>query len=122
VASKLVDANNHVVIVEMLDEIARGMEMIERTMTLKKLKMKEVPVYTGYKVTKVDGDKVYISGENEIIIDGIDHIVVATGMKSYNPLEDVLKENIKTAVIGDAKKVGKAQDAIRDAYITAKEL
>ncbi len=122
IASKLLDKGNKVIIVEMLDEIARGMEMIERTMTLKKLKVKEATVYTGYKVTKVVDDKVTITGEIAITLEGIDHIVVATGMKSYNPLEDVLKDKMFVAVIGDAKKVGKAQDAIRDAYETAKEL
>ena len=122
IASKLIDKGNKVIIVEMLEEIARGMEMIERAMTLKKLRMKEVPVYTGYKVVKVEDDKVFLSGEKEIVIDGIDHIVVATGMKSYNPLEDALKGKISLTTIGDAKKVGKAQDAIRDAYITAKAL
>ncbi len=122
IASKLIDRGNKVIIVEMLDEIARGMEMIERTMTLKKLKMKEVPVYTGYKVTKVDGDKVFISGEKDIVIGGVDHIVIAAGMKSYNPMEESLKDKIPVTVIGDAKKVGKAQDAIHDAYMTAKSL
>jgi pyruvate/2-oxoglutarate dehydrogenase complex dihydrolipoamide dehydrogenase (E3) component len=120
IASKLLDKGNKVIIVEMLDEIARGMEMIERTMTLKKFKMKEVPVYTSYKVVKVDGSKVFISGEKEIIINDVDHIVAAVGMESYNPLQDLLKGKIKkVAVVGDAKKVGKAQEAIRDGYLTA---
>jgi 2,4-dienoyl-CoA reductase-like NADH-dependent reductase (Old Yellow Enzyme family)/thioredoxin reductase len=123
IASKLIDKGNKVIIVEMLDEIARGMEMIERAMTLKKLKMKEVPIYTSYKVTKVDEDKVFISGEEEVIIDGVDHIVVAAGMKSFNPLEVALREKMdNVTVIGDAKKVGKAQEAIRDAYSAARNL
>jgi len=43
-------------------------------------------------------------------------------MKSYNPLENELKNNISVHVIADAKKTGNAQDAIKDAYETAKEL
>ena len=122
IASKLIDKGNKVIIVEMLDEIARGMEMIERAMTLKKFKMKEVPVYTGYRVKRVNGDKVFLSGDKEITIDNIDHIVVATGMKSYNPLEELLKNKLSVVTIGDARLVGKAQDAIRDGYVTAKDL
>lgn len=35
IASKLVDHDNEVIIIEMLGEIARGMEMIEKALTLK---------------------------------------------------------------------------------------
>jgi len=39
-------------------------------------------------------------------------------MKSYNPLEKILKNKIPFYVVGDAKKIGDAQEAIRDAYET----
>jgi NADPH-dependent 2,4-dienoyl-CoA reductase/sulfur reductase-like enzyme len=122
VASKLVNNNNQVVIVEMLEEIARGMEMIEKAMTLKELKAKETEIITQHTVTGVDGSKVKITGEvGDRILEGIDHIVVATGMKSYHPFE---KEEGMPPLhfIGDARKVGKAQDAIREAYALALEL
>jgi len=122
IASKLVDKKNNVIIVEMLDEVARGMEMIEKTITLKKLNMKNVPVYINTKVEAVDGDKVYLSGEQQVTLEGVDKVVVATGMRSYHPLAKELKDKIPVYLIGDAKKVGKAQDAIRDAFITAIEL
>ena len=122
IASKLVDKKNNVIIVEMLDEIARGMEMIEKTITLKKLNMKDVPVYINTKVKAVDGDKVYLSGKRQVTLENVDKVVVATGMKSYHPLADELKDKIPVYLIGDAKKVGKAQDAIRDAYVTAIKL
>jgi hypothetical protein len=48
----------------------------------------------------------------------IDIIVVSTGMKSFNSLENKLKSDIPVHVIGDAKKTGNAQDAIKDAYET----
>jgi len=41
-------------------------------------------------------------------------------MESYNPLETELKQNIPVHTVGDAKKVGNAQDAIKDAYEIAK--
>ena len=122
IASKLVDKNNDVIVVEMLNEIARGMEMIEKNMTLKKLHIKNVPIYLNTKVAEVDGDKVYLIGERQVLLEHVDHIVVATGMKSYHPLADALKDKIKVHVIGDAKKVGKAQEAIRDGYLLALEI
>ena len=117
-----IEKDNDVIIVEMLEEIARGMEMIEKSLTLKKLKMKNVPIYTGYQVTKVNGYKVFLSGEKEMVLQGVDKIVVATGMKSFAPLYDQLKSKLPVFLIGDAKEVGKAQDAIRDAFVTAKDL
>ncbi len=122
IASKLVDAGNEVIVVELLDEVARGMEMIEKTLTLKKLKNKNVPVYAGTRVSKIDGDKVILSGEHDLTLENVDHIVVATGMESYRPLENELKDRIPVYIIGDARKVGKAQEAIADAFITAEQL
>lgn len=37
IASKLVDAHNRLIIVEMLDDIGRGMEIMEKSLTVKKL-------------------------------------------------------------------------------------
>jgi 2,4-dienoyl-CoA reductase (NADPH2) len=96
--------------------------MIEKSLTLKKLKMKNVPIYTGYQVTRVDGNSVSLSGEKNMVLEGVDKIVVATGMKSYAPLYDQLTDKLPVFLIGDAKKVGKAQDAIRDAYVVTKDL
>jgi 2,4-dienoyl-CoA reductase-like NADH-dependent reductase (Old Yellow Enzyme family)/thioredoxin reductase len=115
VASKLIDGNNRVVIIEMLGEIARGMEIIEKAMTVKKLKTKNTIIFVNHKVVKVDGDQVFIEGEEGIkTIDGIDKIVVATGMKSYIPFKYIGSSPV--FYVGDAKKVGKAQEAIHDAY------
>jgi len=121
VASKLVDANNKVYIVELLDEIANGMEMIEKALTVKKLKSKDAIIYTNHKVVEVNGKKVIIetNGKQKEIND-IDKIVVSVGMKSYLPFESV--EDIKVHIIGDAKKPSKAQNAIRDAYELALQL
>ena len=120
VASKLGDKDNKVVIVEMLDEMARGMEMIEKAMTLKKLKEKNTVMMTNTKVVAVEDNKVFVeTPEGEKVIDGIDKIVVATGMKSYVPFKP---EGVPVYVIGDAKKVGKAQEAIREAFELALEL
>ena len=115
VASKLVDGDNHVIIVEMMDEIGRGMEMIEKTLTLKKLRSKNAEIFINHKVVEVNGENITIvEKDKQKTIDGIDKIVIATGMQSYIPFEYTGK--IPVHFIGDAMKVGKAQEAIRDAY------
>jgi 2,4-dienoyl-CoA reductase-like NADH-dependent reductase (Old Yellow Enzyme family)/thioredoxin reductase len=121
VASKLLEGNNQVVIVEMLDEIARGMEMIEKAMTVKKLKSKNTEIFVNHKVVEVHNDLVFIEGENGMkTIEAVDKIVVATGMKSYVPFDKT--GTCPVYFVGDAKKVGKAQDAIHDAYELAVNL
>ncbi len=122
VASKLVDKDNQVVIVEMLEEIARGMEMIEKAMTIKKLQAKGAQIITKHTVTEVNGSQIKIKGEDgEKTIEAVDKIVVATGMRSYHPIE---KDDHMPPFyfIGDAAKVGKAQEAIREAYELAMKL
>jgi 2,4-dienoyl-CoA reductase-like NADH-dependent reductase (Old Yellow Enzyme family)/thioredoxin reductase len=121
VSSKLVEGNNTVVIVEMLDEIARGMEMIEKALTVKKLKAKGVKMLVNHKLTHVDGSQITVEGPDGIqLIDEVDNIVMTTGMKSYIPFD--LEGKIPVYIIGDANKVQKAQDAIYDAYKLALSL
>lgn len=122
VASKLVEKNNRVVIVEMLDEVARGMEMIEKKMTLAKLKKAGVEIYTNHKVVEIDDTTVTLEGEISKQIQGIEKVVVATGMESYNPLEAKLKGKLPVYTIGDARQTGKAQQAIREGFEIANQL
>jgi 2,4-dienoyl-CoA reductase-like NADH-dependent reductase (Old Yellow Enzyme family)/thioredoxin reductase len=121
-ASKLVKAENEVIVVEMLDEIARGMEAMEKVLTLNALRAANVETHVGTRVTRIENGKVFVEGEMSGVIDKVDHIVLATGMRSYNPLEKELTGKIPVYVIGDAHKVGKAQDAIREAYELAKRI
>lgn len=121
VASKLVDNNNKVYIVEMLEEIARGMEMIEKALTVKKLKEKQAEIFTSYKVVEIKDNIVIIEGKTDTKeLKNVDKIVVAIGMKSYIPFENV--GDIPIYTVGDSKKVSKAQEAIHDAYELAVKL
>ncbi len=123
VAAKLLQKNNKVVIVEMLPDIANGMEMIERVMTLKMLKEKGVEIHTSSLVKEIDGDKVFVKGEDgDFVIDNVDHIVMATGMRPENSIYENIKDKVDAVLIGDAKKVGKAQSAIADAFETVMNL
>jgi len=115
VASKLIDNQNEVIVIEMLEEMARGMEMIEKAMIMKKMKEKGATMLVNHRVVEVDGDKVMVeSKDGKTIFKKADRIVVATGMKSYIPFD--VAEEMPVYIIGDAFKVGKAQEAIHHAY------
>ncbi len=115
----LLSKGNKVFIVEMMAEVARGMEMIERKLTLKAFQNENINIFVNTKVKKISGKKVYIEGENfKQTLEDIDHIILATGMKSYNPFSNDIFEK-PVHIIGDANKVGKAQDVIENAFQTA---
>ena len=121
IATALIPNNNKVIIVKRTTDFGEDMEMIAKLLSLKMMKAKGTVFSDHTHIKKVEGKTVYAEKEGKNIqFKDIDIIVVSTGMKSYNPLEEELKNNIPVYVIGDAKKPGKAQDAISDAYETAK--
>ncbi|MBN2237869.1 MAG: FAD-dependent oxidoreductase, partial [Bacteroidales bacterium] len=115
VASKLIEGKNEIIVVEMLEEIARGMEMIEKAMTLKRLQENQVEILLNHQVVEIDEDKVTLQTTNtQKKLEGIQKIIITTGMKSYVPFAPEL--NVPVYTVGDARQVGKAQEAIHEAY------
>ncbi|MBN2572546.1 MAG: FAD-dependent oxidoreductase [Ignavibacteriales bacterium] len=123
IATALIPLNNQVIIVKRTTDFGENMEMIAKLLSLKMMKEKGT-VFSDYThIKKVDGKTVYAEKEGKVIqFNDIDIIVISTGMKSYKPLATELKNSIPIHIIGDAKKVGNAQDAIKDAYETAREI
>jgi len=123
IAETLVVNGNQVVIVEMLEEVARGMEMIGKKVALTTLQKHHTEIYLNTKVTKIENGNVFLqTSDKEFVLAGFDLIVVATGMKPNNLLKLELEGKIPYVLVGDAAQVGKETDAIQSAYFTAKEL
>lgn len=126
IANTLVDYGNEVTIVEMLEDIARDMEMVTRKLNLMKLKKNNVKIYTNSKVTKIDGNSIYLvqtnGSEKEIKLDNIDIYVVAAGMRPNKELIEKLEGKIPYYIAGDADNIGDAVSAIQSGYFLAKEL
>jgi len=115
VASKLIDGNNQVIIIEMLGEVGRGMEIMEKKYTLARLTSKGTQIYTNHRVVEIMDDRVFIESNKHLktTIEGIDKIIVAAGMKSYVPFQ--IHDGIPVHTIGDARTVSKAEDALYSA-------
>ena len=126
IANTLVDYNNKVTIVEMLDNIARDMEMVTRKLNLMKLNKSGVTIHTNTKVTKIIDSKVFLihfnGADEEMILDNIDVIVVAAGMKPDRKLIEQLQDKIPCYIVGDADHIGDAVSAIQSGYFIAKNL
>lgn len=123
IATALIPLNNKVTIVKRTTDFGEDMEMIAKLLSLKMMTEKGTVFSDHTHIKRVDGKTVYAEKDGKKIqFNDIDIIVVSTGMKSYNPLENELNNKIPIHVIGDSKKVGNAQDAIKDAYETAKKI
>ncbi len=123
IATSLIPRNNRVIIVKRTTDFGEDMEAIAKALSLKMMKEKGTVFSDHTHIKQIKGRTIYAerSGK-DVRFDDIDMIVISTSMTSHNPLEKELKEEIPVHVIGDAKKVGNAQDAIRDGYETAKGL
>ncbi len=125
IANTLIDYGNKITIVEMLDDIARDMEMVSRKLNLMKLQKNNVTIYTETKVKRVAGSSVILKRLNEfedLSIDNIDVYVVAAGMRSEKELLKELGNKIPVYTIGDADEVGDVVSAVQSAYFTCKKL
>jgi 2,4-dienoyl-CoA reductase (NADPH2) len=123
IATALIPLDNQIIIVKRTTDFGEDMEMIAKNLSLKMMKEKKTIFSDHTYIKRVEGKTVYAERNNkDVQFDNIDIIVVTTGMKSYNPLEKDLKNKVSVYVIGDARKIGNAQDAIRDGYEIAKKL
>ncbi len=123
IATALIPKGNTLIIVKRTTNFGENMEVIAKTLSLKTMKENETIFSDHTNIKKIEGDTVFAEKNgDQITFDNIDIIVVSTGMRNYNPLEDKLTNEMPVHIVGDAKQVGNAQDAIKDAYETTKKL
>jgi len=122
-STRLEVRKNKIIIVKRTTDFGEDMELIAKALSLNIMNNNGTVFSDHTHIKKIEGRTVYAerNGDN-IQFDNIDIIVVSTGMKSYNPLEEVLKDRIPVYVVGDARQIGNAHDAIRDSYLIAKKL
>lgn len=103
-----------VTIVEMMGAIAADETHNPKVFLMQRLNSYGVQMYVGTKVVKILPDGVICEKDGqEIQLTGFDTIVLAFGVRSYNPLEEPVKNaGFDTHVIGDAVKGKNAVDAI----------
>ena len=117
IATALILKNNKVILVKRTVDFGEDMEAIAKNLSLKMIKESGAVFSDHTHIKKIEGKTVYAEKNGEqITFEDIDIFIVSTGMESYNPLEEKLKNKVPVYVIGDAKNVGKAQDAIASGY------
>lgn len=123
VAEALLKEGKDVTVVEALDEIGRGMEIVARKLFNKNYASK-IKIYTKSFVKEVKDEEVIVqTNESEISLGKFDDIVITAGTKPENGLYEELKEEIsKVYVIGDAMRVGQIMDAVQGALEVASKI
>ncbi len=120
IAEMLAGQARDVVVVEMLDDIARDMEPVTRKMTLGRLASLPVAVHRSTRLARVvDGEAfVVVEGaDNETSIGVFDSFLVSVGHAPYDPLSKALdRSGVAVEVIGDAARPGQILDATRSAF------
>ena len=106
-----------VVILEMLEDIARDHEPGSKESLLYYLEEAGVEILCGYKVDRIEKDQVACSSGKEARCIKADSVVIATGLCARNKAVSELKNIIdKTFVIGDCKSARRIFDAFHDAW------
>ncbi len=111
---------HEVVVVEMLDDIARDMEPVTRKMTLRRLQELPVTIHTSTRLTRLEHGEAFVvadGSENENTAGVFDSVLVAVGHRSFDPLSEALeKSGVPVTVIGDAARPGQILDATRAGF------
>jgi 2,4-dienoyl-CoA reductase-like NADH-dependent reductase (Old Yellow Enzyme family)/thioredoxin reductase len=123
IATALILNKNKVILVKRTVDFGEDMEAIAKALSLKMLKESGAVFSDHTFIKKVEGNTAYAErNRKKIKFEDIDLFVVSTGMESFCPLEKKMRNKMPIHIIGDAKEVGKAQDAIASGYELANRL
>jgi len=117
-AEQLAVGDHGIVVIELLEDVARDMEAITRKMTLSRLQGLPVEVHTGTRLLSLEDGEALVRDEStggERSLGSFDSVLVAVGNQSYDPLSAALQEiGLEVEVVGDARKPGQVWDATQD--------
>jgi 2,4-dienoyl-CoA reductase-like NADH-dependent reductase (Old Yellow Enzyme family)/thioredoxin reductase len=114
----LAQQGNDVTIVEMLPDVAIGMEPISKNYLLRELKENNVKVLTSSKIKELTDTTVRFEKGGKVEELTFDKFIVAFGgrPRKFEPLP------VPTHVVGDAVRVAKLVEAVRDGYAAGIEI
>ena len=124
-AEQLAVNGHEIVVVELLEDVARDMEAISRKMTLNRLKELPVVIHTGTRLLSFEDGEALVRSEatgDENSLGSFDSVLVAVGHRTHDLLSTELREaGFAVEVAGDARTPGQVWDATQDgrAAITA---
>lgn len=124
-AEFLLEQGRQVTIVEMLEEVARDMEMITKRLTVSRLEKSDVIIYTDTVLDRIEntGEAITRTGDSEKVLGHFDTIVAAVGTRPVNHLVDeLIQTGLVVKVIGDAGTPGQIIGATESAFEAVRSL
>jgi len=124
-ANYLVNQGKKVYLIEMLSNIASDVPYGNKVQLMRDLKGK-AEILIDAKVKGFDVNCVIIEkDQKEEIINNIDSVVIAVGVKSANHLAEEIRSSLPDVdlkVIGDAKKVRRIEHAVKEGFLAGYEV
>lgn len=117
-AEYLASRGHQVAIIEMLGEIAHDMGAMRKVVVMENLKKEPVTMYTSTKCREISDGKIIAEKDGNTIEIPCDSVVFAVGSRPVDTsdLQSCCKKNhIPYDVVGDAKEVRRAMEAVADA-------
>ncbi|TFB98498.1 MULTISPECIES: FAD-dependent oxidoreductase [unclassified Cryobacterium] len=118
-ALELAGQGCNVTIVELADELARDMIVINRITLLRELGEKGVRILTGHTVTSVDADGLTATGPDGAVHVTASTVIAAFGVRPNTALTLALEGRANVHPLGDCVHPAKVGEAINAAFLTA---
>lgn len=118
-AEKLAEEGNSVLVVEMMDKIGPGAHFQHLDDVLPRLKAYNVGYITGHKLIKVTADGIILesTANGRHRKEMADYVVLSVGVRINDRLANELKPHFaRVYTAGDARKVGRIAQAVRNGF------
>jgi len=120
-AEKLAEDGNQLLIVEMMDQIAPGAHPQNVDDVLSRLKLYNIKFIIRHKLVRINEDGIVLENtvNGQRSNEKIDQVVLSVGVRCNNQLVKELEPHFaRLYTIGDARKVGRIAQAVRDGFDT----
>jgi len=121
-ALELAEQGHTVTIVELADELARDMIIINRMTLLRQLAENGVQILTGHTVTSIDPAGLVVAGVDGTARVDADTVIAAFGVRPNTALTQELAGRGNVHSLGDCVKPAKVGEAINTAFLVAAAL
>ena len=121
-AEKLCEEGNRVLVVEMMDQIGPGTHSQHLDDVIPRLKEYHTEFISGHKLVKITKGGIILEDTKtgQRMEHAIDQVVLAVGVRSNDKLAKELRPHfVRLYTVGDARKVGRIGQAVRDGFDVA---
>jgi pyruvate/2-oxoglutarate dehydrogenase complex dihydrolipoamide dehydrogenase (E3) component len=118
IAEFLANQGKQCVIVEILDNVAKDMDPLNRNLMIKRLASLPTEIHTQTELVRMENERAIVEHQNKLFkLGNFDCVVTAVGNRKFDRLSKGLREcGIFVITVGDAEKPGRVYDAITSGH------